>query len=108
SSDVCSSDLSYEYKFNVKSKRTTIYLPATIPIKYPTTEINDALKKLDYLINSYKNNVFYDQYLPLNDNGTNEEIKGYQIILTADNISKLQFLRKVIGLSISELATICF
>lgn len=99
---------SIQYKFNVQPKRTTIYLPASLSIKYPTREINDALKNLDYLINCYKNGVFYEDYFLLNHNGNSSERKSYQIVLTAENLSKLEFLKQVTGLSFSELASLSF
>lgn len=100
--------ISFHYNHNLQPRRTTIHLPNSIDIKFPTKEINERLLRLDNLIKSYKNSIFYEKHLSsvLEKDGT--KTNSYQIILEANNISKLSFLKEVTGLNFSRLAGICF
>ena len=95
-----------DYIFNLTSKRTTIYLPASIDLKYPTKEINTALKRLDELIRHYKLGLFYETYSSAISN--KYQTKGYQIVLNNINISNLHLMNTVTGIQYSKLAEICF
>lgn len=98
----------YTYIFELPPKRTTIYLPASIELNYPTREINAALNKLDKLIYNYKRGMFYENYLATILRKSDMQTKGYQIILDKGNLSKLHFLNEVTGLTFSRLAEISF
>lgn len=98
----------YNYIFDLSPRRTTIYLPAFIQLRYPTKEINTALEQLDNLISCYKKGKFYDKYLFILKNENEIQTKGYQIIVNKENLTKLYFLNGVTGLTYSKLAGICF
>lgn len=97
---------SYSLINDFPAKRTTIHLPSSIKIQYPTKQINKTLKQLDKLILDYKNDNFFGNYLIGSD--YNVETKPYQIIIEKENFSKLQFLFKLTGLNYSKLVNICF
>ncbi|RKQ34247.1 endonuclease [Oceanobacillus halophilus] len=99
---------SCEYRFHIPNKRTTIYLPTSIALKYPTKEINGALYELDKLINIYKRGKFYKRNFFLFNENNEMPTKGYQIILESDNLSRLCFMKGVTGLTFSKLAEISF
>ncbi|WP_164668007.1 endonuclease [Virgibacillus doumboii] len=96
------------YKSKSQIKRTTIYLPTALKIKYPTFEINTVLNILSDIITSYKNGTFYRDYLFTITNKQYLTTKGYQIVLTESNLSNLYFLYNLTGISFSRLATLSF
>lgn len=98
----------YTYIYNLAPRRTTIYLPTSIELNYPTREINEACIQLDDLIRYFKKGVFYERYLATIIKKSSVPTKGYQIILKNDNLSKLHFLREVTGLRFSKLIELCF
>ncbi|MFC4557575.1 endonuclease [Virgibacillus kekensis] len=100
---------SYQYIFKTSANRTTIYLPKTINIESPTRNINMALKKLPYLISTYKSGMFYEEYFKSSGGNSGEiEMKSYQIIIKEENLNNLQLLRAMTGLSYSKIVVLCF
>jgi LAGLIDADG DNA endonuclease family len=97
-------------EFNLpSSKRTTIYLSSFVLLKLPTKEINTIIEYgIPKLIASWKNNIFYHKYLQKIVSIDQNSRKGYQIVLTRDNLSKLSFLHGITGLQFSIIVELCF
>lgn len=91
-------------------KRTTIYLPNTIPISQPTKNIHTILEQLPILYKkvaneqSYKK-LFADMFPMLKINKT--LIKAYQIELTEKHIEQINACRQLTGLTMSQIVHLC-
>jgi len=83
------------------AKRTTVYLPISIQLDKPTAQINEALQQLDFFIELYKQEKLHEYLLPFQNK--NIERKGYQIVISEENMNKLSFLKRNSGVSYSEL-----
>lgn len=95
-------------KYKLPSRRTTIYLPASIEITSPTRQINTAFYILPYVIDSYQKGSFYKKYHDFLFNRQNVQPKSYQIVINSNNLSNLQLLKNLTGLTFSQLAELCF
>jgi len=91
-------------------KRTTIYLPKQLLIQRPTKEINEQLLCAQKILHRLeKRQTFLGFYrfshalLP-----TKRNLKGYQIILNADNGIILQKIKQISGWNQSQIAQLCF
>src|SRR5699024_7752125 len=60
------------------ARRTTIYLPDSIKLNRPTTQINEVLNKLEYLIELYKQNRIHKYFIDFSISERTR--KSYQII----------------------------
>jgi len=94
--------------FNLSAKRTTIYLPISIHITSPTKEINSQLKLLPKLVEYYKKGVFYKKFEKLLFLDHGKKKKSYQIVINGINLSNLQLLKSLTGLTYSKLTELCF
>src|SRR5699024_131311 len=74
------------------AKRTTVYLPISIQLDKPTAQINEALQQLDFFIELYKQEKLHEYLLPFQNK--NIERKGYQIVISEENMNKLSFLKR--------------
>lgn len=90
-----------------KSKRTTLYLPKAIQLKQPTKEINGTLNNLDQIIDTYKEQNFY-QHFRNEIHLRQHDIKPYQIVISRSNLERLLFLKEATGLGLSEIAELAF
>lgn len=91
-------------------KRTTIYLPSTIHLTKPTTEINSRLLNLQALkeivIDRTRYTEFYKDVIA--NNQVIPETKSYQIVIREPYNHLIQSIKNETGLTISQIATICF
>lgn len=94
-------------KYNLPSRRTTIYLPSSIKISSPTADINDALEYLTHIIAQYKAGLFYNKYQKGLFNKENAKLNSYQIIIDSNHLSHLQLLKNLTGLTYSRLTELC-
>jgi LAGLIDADG DNA endonuclease family len=92
------------------SRRTTIYLPKHLSLQSPTSEINKYLLFLDQFLDAYKNDRFYsEEVLNFIEEARNEkETMSYQIMISHDNIHRLNILSGLSGLNNSLLTLLCF
>ncbi|WP_187441975.1 endonuclease [Sutcliffiella horikoshii] len=94
-------------------KRTTVYLPSSIDIKHPTKYINSLLESLphiqkeltsrDNLVKFYKS-VDFQRVLATRKNNT----KGYQIRINQASLNKMHFIRKLLGITNSQIVWLCY
>ena len=97
----------FNHSFDIKAKRTTLYLPKQLEIKKPTKEINEMLVKLENLIKIYKSGLFYEKYISKIQQ-LQIEPKPYQIVVSQSNLKRLYFLNNVTGLSLSGITELSF
>lgn len=92
------------------AKRTTIYLPKTILLSRPTSEINGRLKNLNNLLYNSDENIciptIFETFLLILTK--RDDDKAYQIIIDASHRQKLAKIRQQTGLTISQLTEYCF
>lgn len=91
-------------------KRTTIYLPSSIHLTKPTSEINKQLVNLHMLKEILMDRTrFIDFYkeiiIPIR---LTKETKAYQIVIQEQYNLLLYSLKIQTGLTISQIITICF
>ncbi|MCQ6277142.1 hypothetical protein JMM81_19900 [Bacillus sp. V3B] len=92
-------------------KRTTIYLPREITLLKPTNEINNQLTYLPKLhkISITDREMYLDHYktyfLPLREL---ENTKPYQITIEQKRWCSLNRIKRVTGLTNSQIVTLCF
>lgn len=96
------------FKMNIMARRTTIYLPTSIRLDSPTKDIGTALIYLTSMINQYKKDGFYKKYNKDLFNKDINEAASYQIIINSRNLSNLQLLKDLTGLTFSRLTELCF
>lgn len=95
-------------KNNIAARRTTIYLPTSIILDSPTKDINAALIHLSSMIRQYKTGRFYKRYHKGLFNRNVTETESHQIVINSRNLSNLQLLKDLTGLTFSRLAELCF
>lgn len=92
------------------AKRTTIYLPETIKLTKPTSEINERLKYLGHLFNNTEETIripiIYNTFVPIIEENT--PAKSYQIIIQENHREKLAMIRQQTGLAVSLIVRWCF
>lgn len=98
-----------KFKIAIASRRTTVYLPASVTLDTPTKNINDLLTYLSTIINQYKQGAFYKTYhCELFVNKISERNKSYQIVIDNQNLANLLLLKDLTGLTFSKLVELCF
>lgn len=95
-------------KNNLVARRTTIYLPTSIRLGSPTADTGAALAHLDSMIDQYKKGRFYKRYQKYFFNKDVTETKSYQIVINSRELSNLQLLKDLTGLTFSRLEELCF
>jgi hypothetical protein len=92
------------------AKRTTIYLPSSIPIQHPTKDIHTLLNRLPILnAQLYEPNIYqslfttYFQKLKMDK----ANYKAYQIRLTSEQIHWLHECQNVTGFTVSQVVHLC-
>ena len=91
-------------------KRTTIKLPLSITIKFPTEEIDQILDTLPKLLsllkskNGYRNLYINDYFL---EDLTNTK-KSYQIIIKGEERDLLEECSYISGLNNSQISELCY
>jgi hypothetical protein len=94
----------------ITTKRTTIYLPTSIPIKKPTRDIHKILERLPFLYTKLNETATYKtlfrELFPklLIDR---KSLKPYQIQLNREHIEWLYKCKGVTGLNMSQLVHLC-
>ena len=93
---------------NIATRRTTIYLPTSIKLDSPTADIGAVLTYLDSMIDQYKKGRLYKRYNKDLFNRDVTETASYQIVINSRDLSNLQLLRDLTGLTFSRLVELCF
>src|SRR5699024_12457676 len=93
----------------ISARRTTIYLPADIPVNKPRQDINNILSHLSIMSSHFKKRRFYDNYLRCITTFVQDiDKQRFQIIINSENISNIEFLKQNTGVHFSQLAFICY
>ena len=94
----------------IKSRRTSIYLPGEVQINKPTEDINNALNSLEEYWTLYKSGQFYtpENIVLIQRLSVRTHTKSYQININQKNLRILKLLRESTGINYSILTTLCF
>lgn len=95
----------------IKSKRTTIYLPEHIKLLKPTNEINsnlDQLSNIQKSVNSRESYLYFYKNVISPILQSNSETKSYQIIVDKKHWKTINEIRSITGLNNSNIIQICF
>jgi hypothetical protein len=91
-----------------KSKRTTIYLPKSLKIEQPTSQIKESLLQLPNLINEIADTNNLDKLYRWRQKQNLSSRKAYQIILDMNELYEIKVIQSLIGFQLSEVVTITF
>jgi hypothetical protein len=94
----------------ITAKRTTIYLPTSIPIKKPTRDIHKILERLPFLYTQLHDKTIYDMLfkelfpkLKIDK----KSLKPYQIQLNVEQRQWLYKFKEITGLNMSQIVHLC-
>ncbi|WP_338788291.1 endonuclease [Metabacillus sp. FJAT-53654] len=93
------------------NKRTTIYLPSSIHLKKPTSEIHNILANLSKLQPLFRNSLLYQDLIKttyLNIKSATSKGKGYQVVLNGDLLEQIEDIKQITGLTRSQIVYLCY
>ncbi|WP_191560068.1 endonuclease [Metabacillus idriensis] len=97
----------HKQPFFETSKRTTIYLPASLRIIKPTEEIHGALEKLIYLSSDKILHIYSDFHRTFVDVEKVNK-KGYQVMINNKHLQLFHRLKVETGFNMSEVVSLAF